>query len=132
MNCRGDAQFGPLLFVEGNKASVDLELLPNESKKNVHALATIHGNGHEITIKPSAAGTRSQVVPILLGYGQPMMGEGMAPIPERPAKKITLNNRTSMPVVIGAKAENSTVSSAGPILENKGKAITLKADAPAH
>ena len=55
-NCRGDAQYGPLLFVEGDNASVELELLPAESPMNVHALATIQGQGDNVTIQSRRAG----------------------------------------------------------------------------
>jgi hypothetical protein len=64
-NCRGDAQYGPLLFVEGDNASVDLELLPAESPMNVHALATIQGQGDKVTIQSSPSGSRNKPVPIL-------------------------------------------------------------------
>ena len=125
-NCRGDAQYGPLLFVEGDDASVELELLPAESLMNVHALATIQGKGDKVTIKSSPNGNRTKPIPILIGYGQPMMGDGMAPIPERDARNVLLRNETTMPVVIGAKAREGEVVTRGAVQENKGKDVTVK------
>jgi hypothetical protein len=123
---RGDAQFGPLLFVEGDNASVELELLPAESAMNVHALATIQGSGHKIDIKPSSTGQRTKSLPILIGYGTPMMGEGMVVIPEQNARSITLRNGTKMPVVIGRKASGGEIVTLGAVQENLGKNVVVK------
>jgi len=49
-NCRGNAEYGPLLYVEGRDAKIEMELLPAESDMTVHALAAICGMGHQITI----------------------------------------------------------------------------------
>lgn len=125
--CRGDAQYGPLLFVEGDNAAIDLELLPAESAMHVHALATIQGTGNRITIRPPAAvpGGRTLPIPILLGFGNPAMGDGMAPIPERVARKVLLRNETTMPVIIGAKAREGAVISLGAVVENHGSGIAV-------
>jgi len=125
IGCKGDARFGPLLFVEGEGANVDLELLPAESDRVVHALATVHGSGHRVSIKPSG-GERTRAIPIVLGYGTPGAGEGMAPIPEREAKGVTLVNGTLMPVVVGAKASDCELLTRGPVRENAGKGILVK------
>jgi hypothetical protein len=123
---QGDAQFGPLLFVEGDNASVELELLPAESAMNVHALAAIQGTGHKIIIKSSSTGQRTKSLPILIGYSTPMMGEGMAVIPEQNARNITLRNETKMPVVIGRKASGGEMITRGAAQENLGKNIAVK------
>ena len=123
-NCRGDAKFGPLLFAEGSKAVVELELLPDESDRKVHALATIHGSGNKVTLKASAKGERKTPLPILIGYGTPSAGEGMSPIPERKAKATHLHNETSMPVVVGKMAEDSHVSSRGHIKHDSERITT--------
>jgi hypothetical protein len=96
-NCRGDAEFGPLLFVEGSGARIDLALLPAESDAVIHALALIHGEDHRIRLT-AREGRRTRPLPIRIGYGPPAAGEGMAAIPERPAAKIRLDNKTGMPV----------------------------------
>jgi hypothetical protein len=126
VNARGDAQFGPLLFVEGDGATAEIELLPAESTMNVHALAAVQGSGHKLTFKASPDGVRTRAVPILLGYSAPMMGDGSAPMPERNARNIFLRNDTTMPVVIGSKASGGEVVSRGPVLENKGRGVVLR------
>jgi hypothetical protein len=100
-NSRGDAQFGPLLFLEGSNASVDLELMPAESPMKVHALATIYGVGHEVTLRPWKGEQRSHPLPIKIGFAPPGGGEGMSPYSERPARNIELQNQTNMPVIGG-------------------------------
>lgn len=107
-NCRGDAEYGPLLFVEGNNARIDVTLLPTESDAVIHALALIHGTGHEIRLE-SADGTRVQPLPIRIGYGTPPAGEGMAAIPEKPASFIRLVNHTGMPIEQSSLASDINV-----------------------
>ncbi len=123
---RGDAQYGPLLFAEGDNAAIDLELLPAESKMIVHELATLQGSGNKVTIQSGTPGKRGRPLSILIGYGTPMMGEGMAPIAEKPARNLTLRNETSMPIVIGAKASGGEVTTGGPVQENKGQNFSIK------
>jgi parallel beta-helix repeat protein len=125
IGCRGDAQFGPLLFAEGDEAKVELELLPAESKFNVHALAILYGQGSQVTIRPSAEGERQRPLPIMLGFCPPGMGEGAAPIAERDARGLRLRNETTMPVIIGARAARCEVASRGPVEVNAGKDIVV-------
>jgi len=125
-HCRGDAQYGPLLFLEGDDARVELELLPAESALQVHALAIIQGRGHQVAIKPAAGDQRSQPVPILLGYAQPMMGDGMAPIPERDARQIVLRNETAMPVIVSRGVRDGEIVSQGPVAEHHGQGVKLE------
>lgn len=115
INSRGDARYGPLLFVEGRGGDVELELLPGESDAVIHALALIHGSDHNITLRPSREGTRERLSPIKIGYGTPQAGEGMAPIPERAARNITLINETEMPVIVSRLAVDNSVSSQGEV-----------------
>lgn len=124
--CRGDAQYGPLLFAEGDRATIELELLPAEAKVNLHALASLHGANSKISLKPSAQGNRTQAAPILVGYGTPTMGEAMAPIPEAAAKNLTLINETTMPVIVGPKTTGGEIITRGPLKENKGKNVATK------
>ena len=123
--CKGDAQYGPLLYVEGDKAKVQVSLLPTEAKEKdvkLHAIAAIYGSGNEVTI----TGSRVHAAPIMVGYTPPAMGENGTAYGERSAKGLVLNNRTKMPVVIGAKAENCEINTRGPVQENKGKNIVVK------
>lgn len=125
-NCKGDARFGPLLFVEGENANVEIELAPTESEMNVHALATIHGSGHSVTIKPYKGENRSRSLPILVGFSQPSAGEGMSPYGEKKARDITLRNETTMPVVIGELVENFKLTTRGPVQSNQGQEILIR------
>lgn len=120
--CQGDAQFGPLLYVEGDKAKVEVRLLPTESKGvKVHAIAAIYGIGNEVKI----TGKRTHALPILVGFTPPAMGENATANGERLARSLFLRNETTMPVMIGAKAEKSQIFTRGPMKENKGKEIVM-------
>jgi hypothetical protein len=122
--CRGDAQFGPLLYVEGDHAKVDVQLLPAESgEATVHAIAAIYGTGNEVNITAEAA--RAHPQPILIGYCPPPAGENMVAHSERPVRNLTLRNATTMPVVIGTKASQCRVFTRGPVQENQGKDIVV-------
>ncbi|TWU44259.1 hypothetical protein Q31b_17950 [Novipirellula aureliae] len=124
-DCRGDAKYGPLMYLVGNNSQIDLTLMPGESDMKVHAVATICGSGHNVSIKNSDQGTRKKETPIMLGYGMPSAGEISSPIPEAAAKNITITNTTSMPIVIGEKATDCEIKTHGPILENKGSNINV-------
>jgi hypothetical protein len=126
VNCRGDAQYGPLLYAEGNQASIDLELLPAEAEKvTVHALAAIHGSGNKVTIKPAPGGSRVHPLPILVGFGPPGMGENMAPYSEKAARGLVLRNETGMPVNIGSRAGETDIRSVGAV-DDKGKGTVIR------
>ncbi|MFO7776526.1 MAG: hypothetical protein R6W89_12085 [Candidatus Hydrogenedentota bacterium] len=127
---RGDAKYGPLLFLEGEGSSVELELMPEDSEMNVHALATIHGSDHEVSIGPWEGKEREEATPIKLGFSQPGGGQGMAPIGERAAHNIALTNATSMPIIIGEQASGCEVVTQGEVLENAGEDIAIESGAP--
>jgi hypothetical protein len=121
VECRGDAMYGPLMYLKGEEASViDLTLLPDTSDRIVHAVATLCGSGHTVSIK----GTRGQLHPIMLGYGSPPAGEISVPIPESPAEGIKLTNETMMPVWVSQKAVDCTVMSRAPV-QNDGDDVTV-------
>lgn len=126
-NCRGDAEHGPLLFSEGDNTMVELELLPAESKYTIHAAAIIRGKGSRITLKPGREGERKSALPLLLGYGMPSAGEGMAPLREQPCENLELRNETAMPLVISSKGKKSNLQSRGEVRENHGSENTIKA-----
>jgi hypothetical protein len=116
--CRGDAMYGPLLYLIGEESStIDLTLLPEISDRTVHAVATISGSGHEVSIK----GSRTVEHPIMLGYNPPSAGEISVPIGEGAASKVMLKNETSMPVEVGTLAENCTVFSNGTVSDKGTK-----------
>ena len=121
--CRADARHGPALFVEGDGAVIDLEILPESSEFNVHALAAIHGSGHRIDLRPAGGRERARPLPILLGFAAPAAGEGMSPIKARPARRIWLNNRTRNPVVTGGQARDCEIRSTFPPEETSREEI---------
>lgn len=124
IQCKGDAQYGPLLFVEGDDASVEVQLLPSEdSKFKVHEVAAIYGRRNKVTI--TAQAQPAGLLPILLGFAPPGMGTGLSPVSERDAREISLRNETSLPVVIGSRAAKCEVTTLGPVKENKGKDIKI-------
>jgi len=127
--CQGDAQFGPLLYVEGDNATVEVKLLPTEADKvTVHGIAAIYGTGNKVTL--TAKGKRVHALPILVGYGPPGMGENMAPHSVKDTRRLTLRNETTMPLVIGTKAGQCEISTNGPVQENQGKEIVIQNLAP--
>lgn len=124
LRCKGDTQYGPLLFVEGDDATVEVKLVPSEdSNFKVHEVAAIYGRRNKVTI--TAQGKPARLLPILLGFGPPGMGTGLSPVSERDAREVSLRNETTMPVVIGGKAAKCEVTTFGPVKENKGKEITI-------
>lgn len=124
LQCQGDVQYGPLLFVEGDDATVEVKLVPSEeSNFKVHETAAIYGRRNKITI--TAQGEPTRLLPILLGFAPPGMGTGLSPVSERDARDITLRNETSIPVVIGSRAAKCEVTTLGPVKENKGKDIKI-------
>ncbi len=125
ISSRGDARYGPLLFLEGHDSSVELALMPETSDKTVHALATIHGRNNRIAITSYNDQQRAAPLPIKLGYSQPPAGEAMSSYGQRAARNINLRNDTTMPVIIGRQTQDSTVRTRGEVIENRGENITI-------
>jgi hypothetical protein len=122
-NSRGDAKYGPLLFVERDNNVVELELLPGESEMTVHALAVMTGTDSRISISPSGEENDARRLPIMLGFVPPEHGENMSPIKEYPEDwtnsgpptRLQLLNQTVMPVIVSAQARDSEVGSKGEV-----------------
>ena len=119
-NCKGDANYGPLFFMEGSNAKVELELLPNELDRIVHSLATIQGSNNKITLKDSKGKKRTQPLPILIGFTHPEHGESMSPYSEGKCENLEFSNLTKMPITIGSLAQNNSIETKGIIKENMG------------
>ncbi len=118
-NSRGDAVNGPLLYVNpGEVSTVDLALMPTLNKTTVHALATIAGEDHEVTLKPWRNMRRGESLPILIGRTRPAATNPFSPLGSRPASDITLDNSTGMPVDIGTDVSSCTITSDGPVTDN--------------
>jgi hypothetical protein len=125
-NSSGDAKYGPLIYLaDGNNSSVELELLPDESDMHVHALATINGSGHNVSISAAKGKERTKPLPIMLGFARPSGAKGTAPFGEARASGVTLRNTTSMPVIISEKAVDSAIFSTGDVIRNDGKNISV-------
>ena len=124
-NCKGDANYGPLLFVEGSNVDVDLIVEPAESDRVVHALATIQGANNTIVLKSETGKQRKSDLPILLGYTHPEHGEAMSPYSQALTTGLILINKTGMPMKIGEDVKNSTIKTNGEILENKGTDVNV-------
>ena len=100
--------------------------MPGETNMNVHAVATICGKGHEVSIKNFDKQERKKVIPIMLGYGMPSSGEISAIIPEKSAENIKINNKASLAIIVGKMATNCKIKTNGDVLENKGTYIEIK------
>ncbi len=125
-NCKGDANYGPLLFLEGSNVTVDLQIVPRESDKLVHSLITIQGKNNKVTLR-SYKGEKEKVdLPILIGYTHPEHGESMSPYSEAPCLDLQLINKTIIPIVLGQETENCVVETKGEIQEDKGRNNTIK------
>ena len=138
-NCRGDARYGPLVYVEGKgdergSTEIDVEVMPAESEMKVHALAAITGNSHKITISPWKGKKRDAPLPIKLGYAPPKHGANMTPMRQHPDEwtnsgrphNLTLINKTTMPVIIGEQVLDSTLQTRGEVLRNEGEETEVK------
>ncbi|MFI4910237.1 MAG: hypothetical protein ACIAQZ_01075 [Sedimentisphaeraceae bacterium JB056] len=108
--CRSDAIYGPMLYLEGNEPSViEMCLTAVKSDYKVHALATIAGKDHKISFDQKAGIDTGKKLPIMVGYGMPVAGEISAIIPEAAAEGIVIANNTDMPVELGQMAQNCKV-----------------------
>lgn len=124
-NCRGDASYGPLIFVEGSNVDVEMIVDPAESEFRVHALATIQGADNQVVFKSGNGVKRTREIPILIGYTHPEHGESMSPFGEASTARLKLRNETGMPLIIGEQASNCEIETNGPVLENKGTTIQI-------
>ena len=125
-NCKGDANYGPLLFLEGSNVEVDLQVAPEESDRIVHSLITIQGKNNKVVLRPFEGKNRAQDLPILIGYTHPEHGESMSPYGEAPCVNLHLTNKTSMPIILGEQTKDCVVETKGKVLENKGIGNSVK------
>jgi hypothetical protein len=116
--CRGDAKYGPLLYLRGGRESdIELELAGDSSDFTVHTLATIAGTDHRVRLTALSHDTDYPKVPILFGFGMPAHAEMASPIRPAGATNITLlNELAGVPVITSAAAVSNHVVSAGRVL----------------
>jgi hypothetical protein len=116
--CRGDAKYGPLLYLRGGRDSdIELELADDTSDFTVHALATIAGTNHRVRLTTDAVQGNPLHLPIMFGFGMPMHAEMASAIQPAPAKNIHLENEiSSARVMTSAEAVDCSVQSAGGVV----------------
>ncbi|MGI9240722.1 MAG: right-handed parallel beta-helix repeat-containing protein, partial [Verrucomicrobiales bacterium] len=130
---RGNAAYGPLLYVHGDSHSsqkIDLEILPSPHGLGDHPLAAIKGRGHRIRFTSKNPAAEETLRPIIIGYPLrfdflsidfPDVPEGYEEhfekfAPERyRASAITLENDTTYPVVLGKLAQGNRISTRGTV-----------------
>ncbi len=125
-NCKGDANYGPLMFVEGSNVNVELILDAAESDRIVHALITVQGKNNNIVLKAAEGKVKAKKLPILIGYTHPMHGESMSPYSGGETSGLKFENRTNMPIKIGKMVSDAEIVTNGEVLENKGTNIRIK------
>ncbi|MFG0267078.1 MAG: right-handed parallel beta-helix repeat-containing protein [Rhodopirellula sp. JB055] len=144
-NCRGNAAYGPLLYVHSDSHSgqqIDLEVLPAPHSLGDHPLAALKGKGHDIRLWQRSPAEET-LRPIIVGYalrfdflsvdfpdvpkGHEALFEKHAPKTYR-ASDITLTNETQHPIVLAELSSGNHVSSLGPVtdlgIDNELKTIT--------
>ena len=124
-NCKGDASYGPLIFIEGSNVDVEMVVVPAESRFLVHAMATIQGKDNHVVFKSENAVGRTKEIPILIGYTHPEHGESMSPFGEGETAGLKLINETGMPLIIGEQAADCVIETNGEVLENRGRNIQI-------
>ncbi|WP_282123101.1 hypothetical protein [Algibacter mikhailovii] len=126
INCKGDANYGPLLFVEGNNTEVELYVNSAESDRLVHSLITVLGKNNTVVLNTENEKKRKQDLPLLIGYTPPMHGESMSPYSEAEVEELHLKNETGMTVEIGKMVKTSSIETNGDIMNNGGEIQIIK------
>lgn len=118
---RGDAKYGPLLYLRGGRESdIELELTGDTSDYTVHALATIAGTNHRVRLTSSPQEATYPKVPVLFGFGMPSHAEMASPMRPAGATNITLVCELSDVVVItSALVSGGDLKAAGRVVADK-------------
>jgi hypothetical protein len=113
--CRGDAQFGPLLYLRGGRDSdIELQLDGGCSDFTVHALATLAGSNHTVRITCLPGQGVYPRVPIMLGFGMPDSAEMSSPIHAAATRGLTLACEVpGVAVIRSGEAVDCTVTGVG-------------------
>ena len=119
--CRGDAKYGPLLYLRGGRDSdIELELAGDTSDFTVHELATIAGVNHRVRLFCEPYEMKFPKVPILLGYGMPNAAEMSSPIHPAGATNISLlNELPDVTVITSDMVSACDVKTPGRIIADK-------------
>jgi len=134
INCRGNAAYGPLLYMHFDKVSnqkIDLTVLPAPHAVGNHVFAAIKGHGHKI--KLSHADYQGEfdktLRPIVIGYparfeflttDYPNVPKGYEENFQKhfgettyQASSIDISNNTDYPIIIGSLSKNNKIESLG-------------------
>jgi hypothetical protein len=120
-DCRGDIQYGPLLYLRENTvgADVELELVPCMPKSMVHVLATIAGKNHKVRLYTCDPHLAVSALPVMLGFAMPAHAEMSSPILPVETERVTLvNNIQRILVIQSDEAKDLDVQSVLPVLLN--------------
>ncbi|XMO85381.1 hypothetical protein AAFN75_11335 [Algibacter sp. AS12] len=138
INCKGNAAYGPLLYMHFDKVSnqkIDLTVLPAPHAVGNHVFAAIKGRGHNITIKRAehAGEIDNTLRPIVVGYkarfeflttSYPGVPKGyddnfnthFGDVTYR-ASNISIKNETEYPVILGSLSEDNNIESLGKVAD---------------
>lgn len=136
LRSRGNAAFGPLLYIHSDSHSsqqIELEVIPAPHALGDHPLAAIKGRNHKINFTSSDPTPSTLQRPIIVGYplrfdflctDYPKVPTGyeehfakFAPQRYR-ASEITLHNGTGHPVVTGKLSQENRIFSVGKIRDD--------------
>lgn len=117
---RGDITHGPLLYLRGGTGSdVELELIGEEPRSLVHAVATLAGEHHRVRISIGAGLAPFPAVPIMLGFAPPAHGEMASPMLAAPSRKIDLSSDLPFaPIISSDQVSDCVLRSAGRKLQD--------------
>ncbi len=138
INCKGNAAYGPLLYMHFDKVSnqnIDLTVLPAPHAVGNHVFAAIKGHGHNIKL---TAANPSETIdntlrPIVVGYparfqflttDYPNVPKGYEENFKKhfgnktySATNISIKNGTNYPVILGHLSEENQVKSSGKVTD---------------
>lgn len=138
INCKGNAAYGPLLYMHFDKVSnqkIDLTVLPAPHAVGNHVFAAVKGHDHKINLKHvDYQGEFDKTLrPIVVGYparfeflttDYPNVPQGYEENFKQhfgettyKASSIKIRNNTEYPVVLGALSEHNKIESLGKITD---------------
>ena len=127
-DCRGDIQYGPLLYLRENTtgADVELELVPGVPESLVHVLATIAGKNHRVRLYTNNPEDKVPALPLMLGFAMPAHAEMSSPIMPAETSAVTLINELRLnPVIKSDTAAELDISSPAPVFtDNESKQMS--------
>jgi len=138
INCKGNAAYGPLLYMHFDKVSnqnIDLTVLPAPHAVGNHVVAAIKGRNHKVSLKREkfTGDIDATLRPIVVGYparfeflttDYPDVPKGYEANFEKhfgnktyKASHILLKNDTEYPVILGSLSEENQIKSLGEVTD---------------